>query len=249
MHTPSPQRKASVLRSDYGFYHEAQLAANPDLAPETEIFVTAQDALNQRIQDSDRAHAQGLRALAARDRAQVALTEAIRSFSQHLRRIVMNDTNSPLYRTYFPNGLPQFTRAPLLVLTRRVEELIAKLGNEPKPEVAEKSAMLTAALTEARSAIRACEEAALDKSRASASLLQGKQQWIASYRASHGRLMQHFSSEPRRVEMYFRRQWRRGAEDDQGIGTSETAAADAVQTTTGVTDTTTTTVETTTDGS
>lgn len=234
MYTPTLTNRAAVLRDNYGNYLLAQLRVNPEVASEAVTFQAAQQALTDRLLDHERATSVSLEALAGRDRAHAFLDDEIRSFSQAVRRSTINDFRSPLYRNYFPNGTPAITSAPIAVTMVKVEDILAKLATEERPQLTAHIEPLTNALQALRDAIQVRTTGEVVESRALAALMQEKRHWRDAYQQVYARLRLYFHDEPRRADLFFRRakaskrdEAEPAASRSQQFGTTQTSDADS----------------------
>jgi hypothetical protein len=217
MQTPNVDYSATRLHDSFGHYVLAQLQADSALASEAEEFAAAQEALSARQQEYRQAVGRTVGQLAARDLARIAVVETLRTFHFTVKLQAKGDLNSPLYYSYFPDGIERITAGTMDECIVQAQAILRQLESETIPEIQAHATPITTALDRARSALQALDDAREAKTAASKVLFQEKVRWVDIYLQVYARLRLHHHRSPRRAEGYFRRsRVRRKDEADAG---------------------------------
>ncbi len=204
MQVPHPTTGASTLLKEYGLYHLARLKAERELSEMAGAWQKCQDRLAARVAAHEAAQAAAMTAMAVRDGEDEALDEVVRRFSLAVLSKCGNNRKSPLWLTYFPDGMTPVVNAPLEAELQKVSVLVSKLGEEEDAELKGFAGTLSAAsgaLAHAVDAHRAAHDAELQ---AYGLCEQEKINWFDAYKLDYRALVHMYYKNPKKAESFFR---------------------------------------------
>lgn len=204
MKLPDVKTGADTLVKEFGLYHGTRLCADPSLSDMATRWDAQQERMKARILELEAARAKTMTAMASRDGFARALAEEVRGFYGALVAKTNNNRRSPLFRTYFPEGLRAVLGVGLQVETQRAGVLVEKLAQEPDRDLAAHSAPLRSALDALAGAVAGHQEAADVERQAFGRIEQEKFAWLDLYKLDHRTLEQRFYKDSTKADSYFK---------------------------------------------
>jgi hypothetical protein len=204
MQLPHPTTSASTLVKEFGLYHLTRLKAEKGLDEMAAAWEKAQARLRDRVAAYEAAQASTMTAMAVRDGDDAALDDVVRRFGLLVLAKSGNSRKSPLYLTYFPDGMTPVVNAPLEAELQKVNVIISKLGQEEDEELKAFAGPLSAAanaLAGAMDAHRAAHDAELQ---AYGLCEQEKINWFDAYKLNYRALYHMYYKTPKKAESFFR---------------------------------------------
>ncbi|MFB3908694.1 MAG: hypothetical protein ACE15D_09860 [Candidatus Eisenbacteria bacterium] len=167
-------------------------------------FVARQDGLVARINECGQAADRTVEAKANCNYRKGELIRCVRRLASELKLACGNNARAPLYRFFFPKGLPAFTRSTIESVVVQVQELHTKIALDGCPPsvapFAEPLASLRSDLEQAVQALKGCQE---DEAQAKIAYENEKLLWIEAYAQLYHRLRAHFATQPELAETFF----------------------------------------------
>lgn len=146
----------------------------------------------------------GMITLALRDGEEHRLRAAVRSLYGTLVAKTNNNRKSPLFSTYFPDGLGALVNAPVDQEALHVSVLLSKLTEQQDPDLLAHLEPLTSALDRFRSALAGYNSAAEAHSQAQGLVEQEKAGWFDAYKLDFRTLSQMFYQDSKKADSYFK---------------------------------------------
>ena len=143
-------------------------------------------------------------ALAQRDGEEHLLTVEVRALYGTLVAKTNNNRKSPLYSTYFPDGLGAMVTSPVDQEALRVSVMLSKLAEEQDPDLNAHLKPLTAALDRLKAALVNYKSAAEAYSQAHGLVEHEKKAWFDAYILDHRTLSQKFYQDAKKADSYFK---------------------------------------------
>jgi len=204
MKLPSLSQSADTLVKEYGLYHHTRLCADATLRDMAARWEMQQSRLQGRILDFEKTRGETMTTMAARDGVARLLAEAVRGFYGALVAKTNNNRRSPLFKTYFPEGLNAMLHAPLQAETQRIGVLVNKLAQETDPDLAAHYGSLNKVLSSFAEAVSIYNTAADAERQAFGRIEQEKFAWFDLYKLDHRTLAQAFYKDPKKADSYFK---------------------------------------------
>jgi hypothetical protein len=193
-----------TLTQTYGHYLLVRLKAVPEVAHVLEYFQSVVDAFQGAIKAHQDAVMARHAATAVRDFHNDRMDAETRILAFTILGRVRNNRAAPIFRHYFARGYSEVLQTPILDQRRRSHVLLEKLE-------AERDEVIHARLEPFRAQLQALEEAlaAFEQTRDTEARMRGireaaKQEWLEGYRRTFHQLQDHYSSDPRQAESFFR---------------------------------------------
>ena len=204
MKIPNLSQSADTLVKDFGLYHFTRLSADASLRDMASRWDAQQSRLKGRILDLESAHAGTMTAMATRDGRVRTVADEVRAFYGTLVAKTHNNRKSPLFKTYFPDGLKAMSGVALEAETQRVSVLVNKLAQETDPDMSAHFAPLSKSLEGLAEAVGAYRAANASEILAFGRIEQEKFAWLDLYKLDHRTLAQMFYQDPKKADSYFK---------------------------------------------
>lgn len=204
MKTPAATTSGDTLVREFGLYHLTRLRASKELSDMAGGWEKTQNRLREKVAAYQAAQASTMTAMAVRDGADAELDDEVRRFALAVLTKTNNNRKSPLYLTYFPEGMAPVVSAPLEAEVQKVGVILSKLGQEGDESLRAFTGPLSAALNnlaQAMDAHRACLDAEIQ---AFGLVEQDKVNWFDTYKLNHRTLLQKFYKDPKKAESFFK---------------------------------------------
>ena len=204
MKLPNLSQSADTLVKEHGLYHYTRLCADATLGDMAARWEMQQSRLQGRILDFEKTRGETMTTMAARDGVARLLAEAVRAFYGALVAKTNNNRRSPLFKTYFPDGLHAVLNAPLQAEMQRVGVLVNKLAQETDPDLSAHFEPLKKVLSSLAEAVNLYDTAADSERQAFGRIEQEKFAWLDLYKLDHRTLAQAFYKDPKKADSYFK---------------------------------------------
>ncbi len=226
MQVPHATTGASTLLKEYGLYHLTRLRAEKHLAQMAESWNKMQARLQEKVAAHEAAQASTMTAMAVRDGEDEALDDVVRRFGLAVLAKCGNSRKSPLYLTYFPDGMTPVVNAPLEAELQKVNVIISKLGEEEDAELKGFAGPLNAASGALAHAVDAHRSAHDTELQAYGLCEQEKINWFDTYKLDYRALVHLYYKNPKKAESFFRPAVK-GKKNGNGGGDAPSAMAKA----------------------
>jgi hypothetical protein len=204
MKMPNLTQSAETFVKEFGLYHFTRLSADASLRDMASRWDSQQSRLKSRILDLEKAHGETMIAMAARDGSARVLAEAVRAFYGTLVAKTNNNRKSPLFKTYFPDGLRAMLGVALQAETQRVGVMVNKLIQEADADLYAHFAPLSKALSGLGEATGTYDAANEAERLAFGRIEQEKFAWLDLYKLDHRTLEQMFYKDSTKADSYFK---------------------------------------------
>jgi len=204
MKLPGSTTSGDTLLNEFGLYLYTRLSADQELRDLASRWDGTQGRLKTRLEVQHKAHTGAMIALAQRDGEQNLLSAAVRALYGTLVSKTNNNRKSPLFSTYFPEGLGAMVNAPVDQEALRVSVMVSKLGETQEPDLQAHLAPITAALDRLKASLVAYKSAAEAYSQAHGLVEHEKKAWFDAYIFEHRTLSQMFYQDAKKADSYFK---------------------------------------------
>ena len=204
MQVPHSATSGSTLVKEFGLYHLTRLKAEKDLAQMAAGWEKSQARLRDRVAAHEAAQASTMTAMAVRDGDDAALDDVVRRFALLVLAKCGNSRKSPLYLTYFPDGMTPVVNAPLEAELQKVNVIISKLGQEEDEELKAFAGPLSAAANMLGQAVDVHRAAHDSELQAYGLCEQEKINWFDAYKLNYRALYHMYYKTPKKAESFFK---------------------------------------------